>query len=309
MVKMLKVIADSPWFNHFIIAVILVAGVVVGFETYSEVAARYQAPLDVVNGVVLFIFVVEIIIKMGAEGRQPWRYFLDPWNIFDFAIVAVAFMPIDASYVTVLRLLRLLRVLKLVRAIPRLQILVGALLHAIPSMFYVSVLLFLLFYVYACAATFLFSANDPVHFSALHLSMLSLFRIVTLEDWTDVMYINMYGCDQYGYGPTDGCTDPSAAPVMAALFFVSFVMLGTMIVLNLFIGVIMTGIEHAQTEAESHHHSVASGDAKIVRAELGELRNDLRQLVSRLDVLHGQLASGDAFDSVESKKAQSNDAT
>jgi voltage-gated sodium channel len=77
--------------------------------------------------------------------------------------------------------------------------------------------------------------------------MLSLFRVVTLEDWTDIMYINMYGCDQYGYSDTSElCITPSASPLGAALFFVSFVLLGTMIILNLFIGVIMTGMEEAK---------------------------------------------------------------
>ena len=129
--------------------------------------------------VILWIFVVEIVIKMGAEGKQPWRYFADPWNVFDFIIVAVCFLPINAEYAAVLRLLRLLRVLKLVRALPRLQILVGALLKSIPSMGYVSLLLLMLFYVYACAAVILFGENDPVHFRNLPLAMLSLFRVVT----------------------------------------------------------------------------------------------------------------------------------
>ena len=122
-----------------------------------------------------------------------------PLERFDFVIVAICLMPVNATYAAVLRLLRVLRVLKLVRALPRLQILVSALLKSIPSMGYVAILLFLVFYVYACAAVFIFGANDPVHFGHLPLAMLSLFRVVTGEDWTDVMYIAMYGCDQYGY--------------------------------------------------------------------------------------------------------------
>ena len=114
--------------------------------------------------------------------------------------------------------------------------------------------------------------------------MLSLFRVVTLEDWTDVMYINMYGCDQYGYGPLDPCTDPHAAPVMAALFFVSFVMLGTMIVLNLFIGVIMTGMDEAQKELNSLDRA---GDGRLSRLagiadQLEKLQEEVHALASEL---------------------------
>ena len=90
--------------------------------------------------------------------------------------------------------------LKLVRALPKLQILVSALLKSLPSMGYVGLLLGLLFYIYSVAGVFLFGNNDPLHFDNIWIAMLSLFRVVTGEDWTDVMYIQMYGCEQYGLG-------------------------------------------------------------------------------------------------------------
>ena len=84
-------------------------------------------------------------------------------------------------------------------------------------------------------AVFLYAENDPIHFRNLQTSILSLFRIVTLEDWTDVMYINMYGSENYGYNSNDldkWTPISSASPLGAALFFVSFVLIGTMIELN-----------------------------------------------------------------------------
>ena len=99
-----------------------------------------------------------------------------------------------------LRLFRLLRVLRLLSAVPKLQLLVNALLKSLPSMLYVTVLLLLLFYVYAVAGVMFFAKNDPVHFGNIFDALLSLFRIVTLEDWTDVMYLQIYGSDVYeGY--------------------------------------------------------------------------------------------------------------
>jgi voltage-gated sodium channel len=251
MVKLLRKIADSKKFQNFITLIIIFAGIVVGMQTYPELVKRIGHTLHFLDQVVLWIFVVEIIIKMGAEGKRPWRYFFDPWNIFDFLIVAACFLPVGAQYAMVLRLARLLRVLKLVRALPKLQILVSALLKSIPSMAYISLLLLILFYLYAVTATFMFSANDPVHFKNLQTSMLSLFRAVTLEDWTDLMYIQMMGCDKYGYAGIEHlCTAPAAKPLSTAIFFVTFVLLGTMIILNLFIGVIMNGMEEARREAE-----------------------------------------------------------
>lgn len=260
LVGAMSAIANSAKFQNFVTLVILFAGVVVGTQTYPSMMEKYGGLLSTLDSIILGVFVVEIVIKIGAEGGRPWRYFTDPWNVFDFLIVVLCFMPVNASFVTVLRLARILRVLKLVRALPKLQILVGALLRSIPSMGYVSLLLAMLFYLYAVSATFIFSANDPIHFEDLQISMLSLFRVVTLEDWTDIMYINMYGCDQYGYGGNEAlCTAPAAAPVFAALFFVSFVLIGTMVIMNLFIGVIMTGMEEAQTEARQLSGAVEAG--------------------------------------------------
>jgi len=281
-VQFLAGIRDTAWFQNFITIAILAAGVVVGFETYPSMVERHGGVLHFLNELILWIFVAEIVVKMGAEGKTFWRYFYDPWNVFDFIIVAVCFMPFNASFVAVLRLVRLLRVLKLVTAIPKLQVLVGALLKSIPSMFYVSILLFLMFYLYACAAVFLFSENDPVHFSNLQMSFLSLFRVVTLEDWTDVMYIQMYGCADYGYdGMMELCTASVSRPLLGALFFVSFVMLGTMVVLNLFIGVIMNSMDEAQAETAKANQK-AAGDTVTVSTELAALTQQLAALQERL---------------------------
>ena len=118
-------------------------------------------------------------------------------------------------------------------------------------MFYVSILLFLLFYIYGTLAVFFYGDNDPIHFRNLQTSILSLFRVVTLEDWTDIMYINMYGSDQYGYSIEDleyWKPVSQGSPLGASMFFVSFVLIGTMIVLNLVIGVIMNSMDESNRE-------------------------------------------------------------
>jgi len=249
MIKLCKKTAETKWFQNLVTIAILVAGVLVGIATYSEFSQKHDGILSFMNQIILGIFIIEVIVKIIAEGKQPWNYFKDSWNVFDFVIVAAAFMPFGGSSIAILRLLRLLRVLKLVKALPKLQMLVGALLKSIPSMTYVSILLFLLFYIYAVAGVFFFSTNDPIHFADLQTSMLSLFRIVTLEDWTDIMYINMYGCENYGYGDNmDQCVNSTAQSALSISFFVSFVLIGTMIFLNLFIGVIMNGMDEAKAE-------------------------------------------------------------
>jgi len=293
-----KKIADSSWFQNFIIAVIVLAGILVGIQTYKEFAAANHSWINALDWFILIIFTIEVFVKVLAEGKKPWNYFTDPWNVFDFLIVAVCYVAVfipelPAGFIAVLRLARILRVFKLVTAMPKLQVLVGALLKSIPSMGYVGLLLFLLFYIYAAMAVNLYSENDPVHFENLQMGMLSLFRVVTLEDWTDVMYINMYGCENYGYGGNEAlCTNSKASPLGAAIFFSSFVLIGTMIVLNLFIGVIMNSMDEmnaeqtAETEAE-----IKRADNVTMAQELTLVNNQMEQISEQLRLLQHRLKS------------------
>ena len=285
MVQLCKKIADSKWFQNSVTIAILIAGVLVGIETYPETAKANEGFLSVANAIILGIFVVEVVVKIIAEVPKPFRYFKDGWNVFDFIIVAAAFLPFGGSSIAILRLLRLLRVLKLIKALPKLQMLVGALMKSIPSMGYVSILLLLLFYIYAVAGVFFFGENDPIHFENLQTSMLSLFRVVTLEDWTDVMYINMFGCENYGYDGNEAlCTNSFGSPGGSAFFFVSFVLIGTMIFLNLFIGVIMNGMDEARAEmdASDQKEREAAGEAKVSIEDVEKKMQEMQQLLSAL---------------------------
>jgi voltage-gated sodium channel len=286
-------LANSDYFNRFIIAIILLAGVVVGAQTYPNFTQENAHILSFLDRAILIIFTLEASIKILAEGKNPFSYFKNPWNVFDFTIVVACllepFLDLGGAFLPVLRLARILRVLRLVTAIPKLQLLVTCLLKSLPSMFYVSILLFLLFYIYGTMAVFLFGENDPIHFQNLQTSILSLFRVVTLEDWTDVMYINMYGSDQYGYTAEDLTKwNPlsSESPLGAAVFFVSFVLIGTMIVLNLVIGVIMNSMDESNAEMSIKQEiEKRRSNPEPVRDGLHDLQNRMEELSSELKVI------------------------
>ncbi|MCC5829687.1 MAG: ion transporter [Phycisphaeraceae bacterium] len=244
-------IVNTKWFDRFILGVILAAAAVVGLETDRDIVARHGDLLYALDAMILGIFVVEALMKMAQHGRHFRRYFDDPWNIFDFTIVAVCLLPLGGPYVAVIRLARVLRTLRLISNIPRLQLLVSALIHSLPSMVYVGMLLGILFYVYAVLGVFLFGANDPGHFGTLPRAMMTLIRIVTLEDWTDVMYIQVFSSELIEpelAGTTDLPVEPRGQPILGAIYCISFVLLGTMIMLNLFIGVIINSMKEAQDE-------------------------------------------------------------
>lgn len=269
-------LAASVAFQRFILVLILLAGVLVGLETHAGFVARFGDVLHLLDRAILVLFVLELVIRIGAHGAQPWRFFRDPWNVFDFAIVAVCVLPLQAQYSAVLRLARVLRVLRLITAVPRLQLLVNALLRSLPSMTYVALLLCLLFYVYAVLAVGLFGRADPAHFGSLGASALTLFQIVTLEGWAEIMRTQL----------AEG-----SSPALTITFFVSFILLGTMITLNLLIGVIVTGMDEARQEMEEsdrERHFATTGvpspadDVAALRRQVDELQQSLAALQRRL---------------------------
>jgi voltage-gated sodium channel len=165
-------------------------------------------------------------------------------------------------------------VLRLISTVPKLQLLVNALIKSIPSMFYVGILLSIHFYIYAVLGVFLWSQNDPSHFNDLPTAVITLFRVITLEDWTDIMYINMYGSDIFPFENFSQIEAvPSASPIIGAVYFVSFVVLGTMIMLNLLIGVIINSMSESQKEILSK---------RLLKDESG---NEMEQLVQELEDL------------------------
>lgn len=136
-----------------------------------------------------------------------------------------------------MRLIRVVRVLRLVRALPKLRVLVLGLAQALSSIGYIAMLLGLLYYFFAVLAVSLYAKNDPIGMGTLHVAFLSLFQAGTLEDWTDVMYTQIEGCEVYGYsGHQDQCIWSDPQPLLATIFFVSFCVLANLLVLNLFIG-------------------------------------------------------------------------
>jgi len=242
-------IAESPWFRHSIMGVIILAGILIGLETSRKIMKEYGEIIYALDSLILAIFVVEMVIRITAFGRKPHRFFLEPWNVFDFVIVAVCLLPAETGFVAVVRLARILRVLRLVSIMPRLQFLVGALLKSVPSIGYITLLLSLFFYIYACLGVFLFRYNDPIHFGTLGASLLTLFEVVTLEGWNNIFHVQLYGSHVFNFEGIEIIGEaPQAFPVIAPLYFISFILVCTMIILNLFIGVILKGMEEMQNE-------------------------------------------------------------
>lgn len=239
----------AAWFQRTIFVMILLAGVLAGLETSPAIMARHGMLLRVADALVLAVFIIEAALKITAQGR---RYFADGWNVFDFLIVTICCLPLDAHFAAVLRLVRAIRLLRLVSALPKLQLLVGALLKSLGAMGYVGLLLGLMFYIYAVAGIHLFGAHDAKHFGSFPAALLTLFQMITLDDWGNI------------YADTR-----AASPIVTGVYFVSFIMLGTMIMLNLFIGVITSSMTemHAELDKQDAQNAGHSPEEQIAAIE------------------------------------------
>lgn len=276
MTKMAKALTQARWFRVTIVAVILLAGVLAGLETSAGLMASYGGLLESLDVAVLVIFILEIALKMVAHGRRPLDFFHDRWNVFDFVIVALCLVPSTGSFGAVLRLARVLRLLRLVTALPKLQLLVGALLKSLSAMGYVSMLLSLLFYIYAVAGVHLFGRSDE-DFGNIGTALLTLFRIVTLDNWGDIF----------------NRAAEHAPVIKVAIYFVSFIVFGTMIILNLFIGIILNSM--SETHAEIEQRDRARG-GQTLDDQLGDLERQLKTLQESVQLLRrerGQIEKGD----------------
>ena len=262
----LRVWVETPRFRYTILAIIGINSVTIGLETSPSVMAVVGDELHLIDNIILAIFVGELALRIYGHG---WRFFRDPWGLFDFAIVTVALMPASEEF-AVFRALRVLRALRLVSGVPRLRRVVGALLGAVPGIGAVAALLILIFYVFAVIGTKLYGTDFPQWFGTVGESMYSLFQIMTLESWS--MGI--------------------VRPVMevhpnAWAFFVPFIIVSSFTVLNLFIAIIVDSMqtmheaEREETVEEVAKVVYAEGD--VISAEISRLRDEVRELRTLLD--------------------------
>jgi len=246
---------ESARVQHFIVAVILINAVVLGFETSKAAMASYGPLLIAIDKACLVVFCLEIGARLLA---YRWAFWRSGWNIFDFAVVAVALVP-GAGPWAVLRSLRVLRVMRLLTVIPSLRKVVAAFLHAIPGLGGVLLLMSVFLYTSAVLAVNLFGQQFPQWFGSLGGALFSLFQILTLEGWADM------------------AREVMAVYPWAPLFFIPFIIIATFTVLNLFIGIIVSTMQELATKPEADE--AASESTEQILRRLGP---DLKELLARL---------------------------
>lgn len=261
----LRRIERSPSFQTAVIAIIILSALTIGAKTYDLPPLAEQVLL-VLDYAITAFFLVEILFRFVACPRKR-RFFMDGWNLFDTLVVIGSLIPLDNSEAVLLgRLLRVFRVLRLVSVVPELRFLINSLIKAIPRMGYIALLMFIIFYIYAAIGSLFFSEVDEVLWGDVAISMLTLFRVATFEDWTDIMYAT-----QVSYP-------------LSWIYYLSFIFLTAFVFLNMMIGAILEVMSEEQNarQAEQAHN------------ERDEIVRQLQALQNQISDLSQQVADKDS---------------
>jgi voltage-gated sodium channel len=268
MAKRCARIADSRSFQLAVVVAILANGVVIGLETYDSIDDRYGGLLAALNDVFLGLFTLEVAVRIAAYGRRPQQFFRSGWNVFDFVVVGAAYLPWIRESVTLLRVIRLLRIARIVSVVPGLRVVIVGLGRSIAPIGSIALLTFFLLYVYGMLGWIIYSDHDPERFGNIGLSLLTLFQVLTLEGWNEVLDKEM------------------ELTSWSWIYFVSFVLLATFVVLNVVIAVVVNSIEEAhELEAERKRRELIAGDP-----EHAGLYTKIEALKQALDDLEREVA-------------------
>jgi len=262
----LRTVVEDPRTERVIMTLIIVNAVVLGLETSKTVMASSGRLLEIIDHVILAVFVIEITARIVVH---RWAFFRDPWSVFDFIVVGIALVPATETF-SVLRALRVLRVLRLITVVPTLRRVVAGLLAALPGMGSIVLLIGLIYYVFAVMATKLFGGENPNLFGTLGDSLWTLFTVMTLEGWTNDV----------------------AKPVMehhphAWWFFVTFIVVTTFMVLNLFIGVVVNAMQAEAVKADAEEREA---EREMIQEEAAPILAEVKRLGSELAALRKDLA-------------------
>ncbi len=257
MKEKIRHLVEGTRFQNFIVVLIVVNAIILGLETSDYLMQQVGVFLKAVDALILKIFVIEILLRLYV---YRFRFFSQPWSLFDFFVVGIALIPASEAYAA-LRALRVLRALRLLSVVPTMRRVIEGLLSAIPGIASVTTIMLLFFYVFAVIGTHLYSDTFPQWFGTLGETMFTLFQIMTLESWS--MGIVRPVMEQH----------PSAW-----IFFVLYILVTTFTMLNLFIAIIVNAMHSSADESAKEDRLELK---RALSAELAELEQRLTETIRK----------------------------
>jgi voltage-gated sodium channel len=278
-------ILNSNSFHVFLVLLIAVSSMLVGIELDMS-SADNENIFYALERFIVTCFCIELCLRIVAVEFDLLHFFYSPWNCFDALVIVGSMSPGTNVVLLMWRLLRVFRILRLLKMFPQLQTIVQALISGIASIRYVGAIIAFSFYVFGLIGVFMFRENDPEHFGQLDLSLITLLSVVTLDNWGDIMYRNMYGCSEY---PPPMTVDDDIACVhsyplgyAAAAYFIIFIIINTFVLLTLFVGVVTTAMEAAASEKRQQLDEEEALNALITAGKVSVPALDLYKRVFTL---------------------------
>ena len=262
-----KSLATNKFFEKIVILVILISAFMIGLSTYSvpEWIENFIYFFDI--SITVF-FAIEIFIRFKSYNKVL-NFFKNGWNIFDLLIVIGSLIPLDGSETVFLgRLLRIVRVLRLVSFLPELRTLVAILYRALPKIGNIVLLMFILFYIYGGFGSLLFAEINPSYWGDISIAMLTLFRVLTLENWSEVMYETM-----------------SVYPI-SWIYYVSFIFITVFALINMMVGVV---VDEFLTNTESKLIGKLENNQQLMRDNQQLMRDNQQKIISSQDKIRKKL--------------------
>lgn len=215
-----KMITTKVW-DYSVILLILINTIVLGMETYPGLMESYGVLLKQIDQVILYLFVIEISCRLIVYRSE---FFTQPWSFFDFLVVSIALVPSQDAF-SALRAARALRVLRMISIFPKLRGVIEGLIKAVPGICAIGAVMAIIICVFGLMASKLYGTDYPDWFGNLHLAVFSLFQIMTLEGWPDIVRTVMQ------------------EKPFAWIFFVIYILIATFSILNLFIAVVVEAMQ------------------------------------------------------------------
>ncbi|MBX9587504.1 MAG: ion transporter [Gammaproteobacteria bacterium] len=222
---LIKIVKSNTW-TYFITILIIINTIILGMETYPSLMSSYGSLLGFLDQLILYIFIIELMIRLIAHGVN---FFKDPWSLFDLFVVSIALIPSQGAF-SALRAARALRILRLISIFPKLRGVIEGLVMAIPGIGAIAAVMGIIICVFGLMASKLYGTEFPQWFGNFHTSIFSLFQIMTLEGWPEIVRTVMQD------------------KPYAWLFFISYILIGTFSVLNLFIAVIVEAMQRSSSD-------------------------------------------------------------
>ncbi|MFI8261061.1 ion transporter [Streptomyces sp. NPDC085665] len=273
-------VCEARAFGLGVMSVILLNAVLLGVETYSGLSVEYGVLLHSAERFCVAAFTLEMLIRLGAHADRPKAFFRDPWNVFDLLVVSSAFVPFLRENTTLLRLLRLARVLRTAQFMPQLRVLLVAVGRSLPGTVSFLFVGALILYVYAMIGWICFAGHDPAHYGSLGRAGLTLFLLMTLEGLGDAVHAGL------------------AVSPFSIIYYASYVLLASFVLVNVLIGVVLNALEEAREmeeeakraeQAAARRPAVHPGTVRTASEGADELRLRIAAVRSALDDMEAQL--------------------